>query len=162
MRRPWPEGHWRSEEEEKPQFWKSRRHARACDPVLQRTLKSTNGRIQNPATLERDPLRSSMPRLARKIKTARLLAPNLSLSLVPLFFLQLSLSLFFPQISHIWYFYHLLPPFVPTHFLSAMLLAFLPIDFPIKTSKGSYGKSWEETQALPHILFRSLILKGKS
>ena len=113
-------------------------HARARPPALQHAQvgeKNENGQASSPKSLT----------LSRS-------------SLLPLAF---SLSLFFPQISHIWYFYHLLPPFVPTHFLSAMLLAFLPIDFPIKTSKGSYGKSWEETQALPHILFRSLELKGK-
>ena len=68
---------------------------------------------------------------SKKNNKRGLSAPNFSLSLsslVPLFSPSNSLS-FFSKISHIWYFYHLMPPFDYTHFLIVILLAYLLINF---------------------------------
>ena len=116
-----------------------------------RAPRTAKGRIWNLVTLERGPLHSSVPSSVRKkIKrglpaTVSLITLSSLVSLSPSSSLSLFLS---PKIYHIWYFYHLLPPFVPTHFLVILFLAYLPIFFLLWVSKGSYGESWKETQAL--------------
>ena len=77
--------------------------------------------------------------VSEKNKNGASIPKSLALSLLSL--LSRAPSIILPRISYREYFYHLIPPFVLTHSLSVMLLAFLPIDFPVWASKGSYEKS---------------------
>ena len=144
----------------KPEFWKSGSHAQAQLPMVKRggKLESAPPHSSVLAGQRKEEsetwLRSSVAPCApacpgQQENKNEASSPKIFLYFSPLSFLpspssSLSLSPF-PIVSHVWYFYHLISSFVPTHSITIIFLTSLPIDFPIWASKESYKTSWEET-----------------